>query len=130
MHNQRTIALGLIGAAALAIAVWWISNRDTPPSAQNPPPSNKNPLVQDQRAGVLYQLDKKTQTELIASVRHFCVETYHKESCVQHLITCGNPCVVVIPKNLRTRIFNDYQMLRKAQGLPMLLKLPPKPDDD
>lgn len=119
------IAIVFIVGAALAVTGWlFMEKMQSAPGGSAT--GTKHPLVEEKGVGVMYKLDKKLQGTLIQAVQEFCVTKYHRESCIHHLSTCGNPCMVAIPKNLRVKIFNDYQNLRKEKGLPMLLKMPPK----
>jgi|GEM_PF-3861163 len=75
-------------------------------------------LATDPRADAIYQLSPADQHLLVHAVEHFCVQEYHRDTCIHHLITCGTPCLVVIPKPQRAKIFADYQGLRQSRGLP------------
>lgn len=66
---------------------------------------------------LLYNLKPQDQKLLLGAVDHFCVKAYQRESCVHYLITCGVPCITVIPRPLRKRIIDDYQALRVGKGL-------------
>lgn len=93
------------------------------PVIENPLQEKKNEsvdLTKESRFSVLYQLPAKDQKVLVRAVEHFCVKSYHRDSCIHHLITCGVPCLVVIPKPRRGKIFADYQALRKSRNLPPL----------
>lgn len=81
-------------------------------------------LVEDQRAQVFYKLPVSEQQRLLKAVEHFCGREYHRDSCIHHLATCGFPCMVVVPRDRRKRIFEDYQTLRQQKGLPPLSVLP------
>ena len=86
--------------------------------------ATQDTLVTDQRAQVFYKLPIKEQQRLFKAVEQFCGKQYHRDSCVHHLATCGFPCMVVVPRDQRKRIFEDYQALRKDRGLPPLTVLP------
>jgi len=42
---------------------------------------------------------------------HFCVVEYRRDSCLHHLIHCGEKCKSLIPKEQFTKIKQDYQAL-------------------
>ena len=77
-------------------------------------------LVNEMGVGVLYNLSPKEQETLLAAVDHFCVKSYERDSCLHHFITCGRPCLVIIPPPIRQKIMNDYQVLRHERGLPKI----------
>lgn len=129
MPRQRLVAILFILASVAAVTGWVVFERVTNGSTAGTGKLH-HPLVDEKGVGVIYKLDPKLQDMLIKAVEHFCVKKYHRESCVHHLSTCGNPCLVAVPKDQRIKIFNDYQRLRKAQGLPMLLKMPAIEDDE
>lgn len=94
-------------------------------------PSSSSPnLVNDDRAGVVYKLPPKDRELLLQSVNYYCVNKYHRDSCIHHLITCGIPCLVAIPKAQRRIVFADYQKLRAERGLPPLPKVSHTDDDE
>jgi hypothetical protein len=125
--------MSLIAAAVLIIGAWWFLDSRSAKSLAKAPPAAAtptNPLAAEKRADILYTLPVQQQKTLLKTVEFFCVKAYHRESCVHYLITCGPPCFIAIPKEKRVQIFNDYQILRKQAGMPQLLKLPPKPEDE
>jgi len=124
MPRQKIIAIVFMLGSVATVTGWWIVERVNTHKA-SVYPDRQHPLVKDPGVGVMYKLEPKMQETLLNAVKHFCVEKYHRESCVHHLSTCGNPCVIAIPKDKRVQIFNDYQTLRKEKGLSMLLKMPP-----
>ena len=87
-------------------------------------------LRDEPRSAVVYKLTPKEQELLLQSVDYYCVKKYHRDSCIHHLITCGVPCMVAIPKPRRRTIFADYQKLRAERGLPQLPNVPHGDFDD
>jgi hypothetical protein len=75
-------------------------------------------LKERKGTGIIYKFTPENQKRLIQTVRHFCVDAYHAESCVQYLATCGQPCLIGVPPEYRKRIFEDYQTFRKKEALP------------
>lgn len=86
-------------------------------------PSKGVDLVNDQGFNKIYNLSEKDRETLLKAVEHFCVHEYHRDSCIHHLITCGNPCLVRVPKSYRKRILADYERLRKDRGLPPIKRV-------
>lgn len=71
------------------------------------------------RAELAYiELKQKTETSArLAEVAHTCLDRYHRDSCLQHLITCGPPCKALIPDEKFVVIQKDYWALMKQRGL-------------
>lgn len=131
MGNKTNLVL-LTAAIALVAGLFW--KRQTEQSRPHPiaipsaaASSAVDPLIKDQRADVLYKLSPADQKKLLGAVEQFCVKTYDRNSCLHHLITCGVPCLVAVPRPQRKKIFNEYQALRAERGL---LPLPPHESDE
>jgi len=71
------------------------------------------------RAEIAYQeLKQKTEhSARLAEVAHTCLDKYHRDSCLQHLITCGPPCKALIPDDKFLVIQKEYWALMKQRGL-------------
>ena len=55
-----------------------------------------------------------THAERIRAVIYFCDIQYHKESCVHHMIACGETCVHAVSIRGRARMVADYKELRRS----------------
>lgn len=61
---------------------------------------------------------QKAQTsQQLASVAYFCLESYHRDSCLHHLISCGQRCRALLPQDKFAKINNDYWALMRLRGL-------------
>ncbi|MGE4133897.1 MAG: hypothetical protein AB7F86_19835 [Bdellovibrionales bacterium] len=132
MKRDHWIGVAFLGAALVLVGTWWVlqrrADRRAEPQAverKGPPP---HPLVKEMGVNKIYSFDEKTQEVLLSAVEHYCVKEYHAPSCIHHLATCGNPCLIAIPKDKRKKIFDDYQALRVSKGLPALNVI--KEDED
>lgn len=52
------------------------------------------------------------------TVEYFCVQDYKRDSCIDHLLSCGMKCMETIPEGQRKKIFSDYQSLKAEKKLP------------
>jgi len=87
----------------------------------------EDPLVTETRASLVYGLPSPERNRLLDAVHYFCGVDYKRDSCLHHLITCGMPCVTVVPRDRRMTVFQDYQKARVERGL---LPLPPRTSED
>jgi hypothetical protein len=91
-----------------------------PARASNPAPAA--------RPGPDQEADKKISPPdhevLPSEVEQSCVKYYDRDTCIQHLLTCGTPCLVALPKPDRERILKDYEQLKGERGLPNLPEIP------
>lgn len=53
----------------------------------------------------------------MAAVAHTCLEKYHRDSCIHHLIKCGPKCKVLIPEQKFAFIESQYWELMRERGL-------------
>lgn len=76
MPDQRTLALTLIGAAAVAVAGWlYLESRGSGQNLKAPPAAATpvNPLVAEKRADILYTLPVQQQKTLLKTVEFFSI---------------------------------------------------------
>jgi type II secretory pathway component PulL len=81
--------------------------------------SGINESAKVDRAEIAYkELKQKTEASArLAEVAHTCLDQYHRDSCLQHLINCGASCKALIPDDKFLVIQNDYWTLMKQRGL-------------
>jgi hypothetical protein len=53
----------------------------------------------------------------LAEVVHFCLESYHRDSCLDRYIRCGAGCRPLIPNEKFAVIQKDYWNLMRERGL-------------
>lgn len=74
---------------------------------------------QEQREVVNYErkIAVARYTSSMAAVATTCLESYHRDSCLHHLIRCGAGCKAIIPKQKLALIETDYWKLMRQRGL-------------
>ncbi len=67
------------------------------------------------------QYDRRTASfrfgDQLASVTYTCLEKYHRDSCIHHLIKCGPKCKAIIPNEKFVMIEQQYWQLMQERDL-------------